>query len=147
MVLLMARHLKNPQWQCVSEPLQNILLMLGKESFITRFYLAGGTALALQLGHRRSIDLDFFSYDDELLDNSRQEIITTLQKHISFEIIQNDVGSLLLNIGGVAVGFFGYHYPLLGADFATRCAISSNQRHWANEVRCHCQSRGEKRFL
>ena len=26
-----------------------------------RFYLAGGTALALQLGHRRSDDLDFFS--------------------------------------------------------------------------------------
>jgi hypothetical protein len=26
-----------------------------------RFYLAGGTALALQLGHRSSIDFDFFS--------------------------------------------------------------------------------------
>ncbi len=25
------------------------------------FYLAGGTALALQLGHRKSLDLDFFS--------------------------------------------------------------------------------------
>jgi len=27
------------------------------------FYLAGGTALALQLGHRRSIDFDLFSFD------------------------------------------------------------------------------------
>ena len=26
----------------------------------TSFYLAGGTALALELGHRISIDLDFF---------------------------------------------------------------------------------------
>ena len=26
-----------------------------------KFYLAGGTALALQLGHRRSYDLDFFT--------------------------------------------------------------------------------------
>ncbi|WP_460178039.1 nucleotidyl transferase AbiEii/AbiGii toxin family protein [Thermodesulfovibrio hydrogeniphilus] len=25
------------------------------------FYLAGGTALALQLGHRKSLDLDFYS--------------------------------------------------------------------------------------
>ncbi len=25
------------------------------------FYLAGGTGLALQLGHRRSVDLDFFA--------------------------------------------------------------------------------------
>src|SRR5437773_11074601 len=26
-----------------------------------RFYLAGGTALAIQLGHRRSVDLDWFT--------------------------------------------------------------------------------------
>jgi hypothetical protein len=28
---------------------------------VEAFYLAGGTGLALQLGHRRSDDLDFFS--------------------------------------------------------------------------------------
>ena len=28
---------------------------------LRNFYLAGGTALALHLGHRRSVDLDFFS--------------------------------------------------------------------------------------
>ena len=27
------------------------------------FYLAGGTALALQIGHRISVDLDFFSFE------------------------------------------------------------------------------------
>ena len=26
----------------------------------TRWYLAGGTALALQIGHRTSVDLDYF---------------------------------------------------------------------------------------
>lgn len=37
--------------------------LLGKleSSFIEDFYLAGGTALALQLGHRWSEDLDFFT--------------------------------------------------------------------------------------
>jgi len=30
---------------------------------LTHFYLAGGTGLALQLGHRRSLDLDFFVID------------------------------------------------------------------------------------
>jgi hypothetical protein len=29
--------------------------------WISDFYLAGGTALALQIAHRRSIDFDFFS--------------------------------------------------------------------------------------
>lgn len=31
------------------------------KNFITDFYLAGGTALAFQLGHRDSIDFDFFT--------------------------------------------------------------------------------------
>ena len=30
----------------------------------TRFYLAGGTGLALQIGHRESVDFDFFSRDE-----------------------------------------------------------------------------------
>lgn len=34
---------------------------ISKSSFIHQFYLVGGTALSLQLGHRESIDLDFFS--------------------------------------------------------------------------------------
>jgi predicted nucleotidyltransferase component of viral defense system len=37
------------------------LNLLTKASFIKNFYLAGGTGLALQLGHRLSEDLDFFS--------------------------------------------------------------------------------------
>ncbi len=36
------------------------LELLGKIPEIKNFYLAGGTALALQIGHRYSVDLDFF---------------------------------------------------------------------------------------
>ncbi len=32
-----------------------------KLSFFTGFYLAGGTSIALQLGHRISVDFDMFS--------------------------------------------------------------------------------------
>ncbi len=49
---------------------------LSKESWLaqTNWYLAGGTALALQAGHRNSVDLDFFTHDkdfdnDELLEH------------------------------------------------------------------------------
>lgn len=34
------------------------------KSFKNRFYLAGETALALQIGHRDSVDFDFFSKND-----------------------------------------------------------------------------------
>jgi hypothetical protein len=36
------------------------LELLGKIPEVKQFYLAGGTALALQIGHRYSADLDFF---------------------------------------------------------------------------------------
>ena len=38
-----------------------LLKKLQAEDFLQGFFLVGGTALALQLGHRRSIDLDLFT--------------------------------------------------------------------------------------
>ena len=38
-----------------------VLDLLSKALPMEEFYLAGGTGLALQLGHRESYDLDFFS--------------------------------------------------------------------------------------
>lgn len=40
---------------------QVVLLPLIKE-FAKEFFLVGGTALALQIGHRHSIDFNLFSY-------------------------------------------------------------------------------------
>ena len=48
---------------------QNTLALLGKQDFLKQTYLAGGSSLALQLGHRRSIDFDFFTNEPfELID-------------------------------------------------------------------------------
>ena len=38
-----------------------VLEALSKRDYLKDFALAGGTSLALQLGHRISIDLDFFT--------------------------------------------------------------------------------------
>ncbi|MBQ2853771.1 MAG: nucleotidyl transferase AbiEii/AbiGii toxin family protein, partial [Bacteroidales bacterium] len=38
-----------------------LLIDLQKEPLLSSFNLVGGTALALHLGHRRSVDLDFFT--------------------------------------------------------------------------------------
>jgi hypothetical protein len=40
---------------------QNALALLGGSGLLSQAYLAGGSALALQFGHRRSEDFDFFS--------------------------------------------------------------------------------------
>jgi predicted nucleotidyltransferase component of viral defense system len=104
-----------PHWEQLPLPLQQVLHEIGHHPFSSRFYLAGGTALALQLGHRTSADLDFFSSTDELDENSRQEIITSLANQFSVEVDEGGLASLYLNVDGVDVGFFNYSYPLLAA--------------------------------
>lgn len=39
---------------------RQLLGQLGREPLIASFYLAGGSAAALHLGHRISVGLDFF---------------------------------------------------------------------------------------
>lgn len=42
---------------------------LQEKSYLEEFYLVGGTGLALQIGHRKSDDIDLFTHND--FDNSR----------------------------------------------------------------------------
>ena len=56
-------------------PTRLLFQQLGKEPSISAFFLAGGSALALHLGHRISIDLEFFS----LSAYSMPELINHLQ--------------------------------------------------------------------
>lgn len=105
--------LTNPHWEAVPPLLRELLIEIGQEPFSRRFYLAGGTALALHLGHRVSVDLDFFSETDELLDDSRAEIVAALRKRRVVRVLEDVVGHLLLEIEDYRVGFFGYGYALL----------------------------------
>ena len=46
--------------QAINKQTQRVFSEIGKP-LAQDFYLAGGTALAIQLGHRLSIDLDWFT--------------------------------------------------------------------------------------
>jgi predicted nucleotidyltransferase component of viral defense system len=104
--------LMSMHWETVTPQMRQILSSIGSAAYSERFYLAGGTALALQLGHRRSADLDFFSETDEVLERTRQEIIAHLA--ITFQqVLENTDGNLLLATQNIRVGFFSYGYPLI----------------------------------
>jgi len=62
MINLNENNLKN--LKILPSKTKNLLEALSKKSFIKNFYLAGGTALSLQLGHRLSFDLDFFTPEE-----------------------------------------------------------------------------------
>ncbi len=48
-------------FQTVAPTLLKIIQTISAEPFFQSFRLVGGTALSLQLGHRMSVDADFFS--------------------------------------------------------------------------------------
>lgn len=104
--------LESPHWESVSPIMRELLAWIGGQTFTRRFYLAGGSALALRLGHRRSMDLDFFSETDEVHASARQELIHSFAARHS-QVIENVDGNLLLLVDGLHVGFFSYGYPLL----------------------------------
>lgn len=105
--------LSKPHWEGITPEMRRLMENLGRQPFLQRFYLAGGTALSLQIGHRRSVDLDFFSETDELDERSRNEIIHSLAV-LDVQVVESAVGNLLVLIDGIRTGFFGYGYPLVG---------------------------------
>jgi predicted nucleotidyltransferase component of viral defense system len=78
------------------------------------FYLAGGTALALRLGHRISLDLDFFSKDNRLGRAERTSLLGGLSSSGRLEILESKDGTLHLRLEGTAISLFYYPYRLLG---------------------------------
>lgn len=48
-------------FEVLPSPTAKVFEWLRHQSFLEKFYLAGGTALALYFGHRQSQDLDFFT--------------------------------------------------------------------------------------
>lgn len=96
----------------ITPNMQSLLNLIDRWSFSGRFYLAGGTALAMQIGHRRSEDLDFFTEKDELSPKSRAEIKRALEPQID-QIIEDTDGNLLFTLQGIRTGFFSYGYPVL----------------------------------
>jgi len=84
-----------------------VLEKIAGTDFIHQFYLAGGTALALELGHRISVDLDFFTYEKF----STAHIRNTLAKLGKLTITSEDAGGTLNGIvDEVQVSFFIYPY-------------------------------------
>jgi len=99
-------------WDIISVSMRQVLAEFGNSEISTRFYLAGGTALALQLGHRRSFDLDYFSPSEDI-PAIRQVLAQALQP-LEPTLADSSWGNLVFLASGVRVGFYGYGYPLVG---------------------------------
>jgi hypothetical protein len=80
-----------------------------QDELLKDFFLVGGTALSLQIGHRISIDLDLFSkqsFDKEML-------LSELANKYKFQLSYEAPNTLKGKIDGVQVDLITHNYPLV----------------------------------
>lgn len=107
----MGENQKGKVWhgEVITPAVEQTLQDLKETSVLENFYLAGGTGLALQVGHRKSVDLDFFSresFNEDLL-------LQRVQNLSDFALVSKDAQTLHAEIRDVKVSFLGFSYPLL----------------------------------
>lgn len=98
------------QTKAISSDLHELLQQLMAFAPLKDFYLVGGTALALQYGHRLSIDLDLFThkpFDARAL--SEQLIERFGMKEVSCK-----TNTILGQMNQIKTDFIAHRYPLIG---------------------------------
>ena len=80
------------------------------KQFARTFYLAGGTAIALHLGHRRSIDFDLFSAKP--LNKTRLRSFFRANGRERLTMLHEDVDQLHLIFRHVKITFLHFPFPV-----------------------------------
>jgi len=94
----------------LSKNARSSLAVLGKSNILKNVYMAGGTALALQIGHRFSYDFDFFTFKE-----FNENIFVQRLKKImpDFKLDKLEWQTILGDIKETRFSLFFYNYPLL----------------------------------
>ena len=82
-----------------------------KLSFFSNYYLVGGTALALQIGHRISIDFDFFSTKE--IPSGLIRKVRRVFRGFEVKTILDHSEQLSVVVKGIKLDFVKYKFPLV----------------------------------
>jgi len=99
--------------EAVTPECQQALKFLRGQPLLADYYLAGGTALALQIGHRISTDLDWFTYSHPLESVEREALRSALSQMGVFEIVSEQDGQMVTRLASADVSFIYQHHALL----------------------------------
>lgn len=98
-------------YETITEKMREIARLIF-HNLDSRYYLAGGTALSLQIGHRKSIDLDYFINSD--IDTLRlKNDISNIFKNFPIEFVFEEKNTLWCTVDGVKVSFISRFDSLL----------------------------------
>jgi len=96
---------------CLLPKTKSLLLeMVESCPFLNKYVLVGGSALALHLCHRKSEDLDFFTFDDDF---DIKEILEYIKRFEKKEILNTTDEQIDLLLDGVKVTFFNAKWKFL----------------------------------
>lgn len=95
--------------ETISKQTAENLVLLGKSGILKDAYLAGGTALSLQIGHRISYDLDFFTNKKF---NTRL-FLEKISKFKNYKHGQTSWQTILGKLGDIKFSLFYYQYPII----------------------------------
>ncbi len=80
----------------------DLLKKLMSTNLFAEARLVGGTALALQLGHRKSVDLDLFGHIEALpdeIDDAESDPMPYMFENISWEDVKQSIRSVMRKFG------------------------------------------------
>jgi hypothetical protein len=97
--------------ETVEQSTLELLVQLQKQEYLSGFHLVGGTALALKMGHRKSIDIDLFS--DFSFDVG--SLLENLSADFSFNLFFSAKNTIKGNIDKVQLDILAHRYPLINA--------------------------------
>jgi hypothetical protein len=106
--------MSHPHWETLTPATFQAFHQVEHLPFIASFYLAGGTGLSLHLGHRFSVDLDFFSPDEAAVGPDQRDALRLLLNDPSLVITYDKDGTFVATWQGVGISFFRLPlYPLV----------------------------------
>jgi len=95
--------------ESVNNETLELIINLQNKKYLQKFYLVGGTALALQLGHRQSIDIDLFSN----FSFDAQEILEQLSYDFQFKLFYSTINTLKGSINNIQVDILAHRYQYI----------------------------------
>jgi hypothetical protein len=98
-----------PKKSSVEKNTLELIKTLQQKEYLKGFYLVGGTALALHLNHRKSIDIDLFSN----FNFDASQLLEKLTTDFQFQLFLSSSNTLQGAIKKVKVDIMAHRYPLL----------------------------------
>src|SRR4030042_6022720 len=99
--------------EAIDTSLFELLRSLQGKEYLKGFYLTGGTALALYLGHRKSVDIDLFSN----FGFDAGQMIENLSQDFPFQLFYSSANPLRGSIENIKTDIIAHRYKYINGPF------------------------------